>query len=76
MGRGGGDMGDGDGMHVTGDVWQEGRACMVGGMHVRGEGYVGGVDGRGTCMAGAGVAAETATEAGFTLPTRMHSCSR
>ena len=74
MGRAGGDMGDGGGMHVTGDVWQEGGAYMVGGMHVRG--VCGGVDGRGHAWQGVCVAGETATAVGGTHPTGMHSCSR
>ena len=46
-----------------GHAWQ--GACVKGGMHCQGA-YV---QGRGACMTG-----ETATVAGDTHPTRMHSC--
>ena len=59
---------------ARGHVWQrgvhyKGRACMAGGMHGRGHAWWG------LCMAGgACVAGETATAAGGTHPTGMHSC--
>ena len=50
-----------------GDAWQRG-VCGWG--HAR----QGGMCGMGPCMAGGGGGGETATEAGSTHPTGMHSC--
>ena len=54
------------GVHGRGHVWQGRGVCMVGGMC-----------GRGVHGGGGGMrAGETATEAGGTHPTGMHSCCR
>ena len=60
----------GGGMCGRVSVWQGmcmvGGACMAGGMRGRGHAWQ---DGMGTCVAG-----ETATAAGGTHPTGIHSC--
>ena len=66
-----------------------GKGCMAGGeMHSREACIVGGMYGRGACAVGVGACmagvwvvrglhtGETATEAGCTHPTGMHSCSK
>ena len=69
---------------AEGHVWQgvcrvgsihSRRACISGGLHGRGRGIRGreGMHGKGG-MWGAYMAGETATEAGGTHPTGMHSC--
>ena len=69
---------------VGGHAWQggvHGRACVAGGMHGKGVCMAGGnvwwgvCVAEGVCMAGQCVAGETATAAGGTHPTGMHSCN-
>ena len=66
-----------------GHAWQ--GACMAGGVHGRGHAWQGGLEWWGTCMVGgawiaggvwweACMAGETATAAGGTHHTGMHSC--
>ena len=57
--------------YVFTGVCSQGGGVRGGGMH----GRSGAVCGRGACVAGGCVAGETATPAGGTHPTGMHSCT-